>query len=274
MRFSRTRTPSPRSSIAIWSRSRIRAALQAIAQDPLFKSVLDAAQARVDEAFLASGQRKRGANDPFPKIAKEVASRRKEHEDALRDADAGRALARQVGELQKSAAQAEAELQEARIKHRSLEKLRGAQVALSVASDARKSGQMLVDAVSKAKEKVAAAESVLHAIEPRLPALLKIEEDARKTFEAATAKASAGREKRRRELAQEEAAILRERETLRARQAAVDAALDLRNASALEDQANLLASEVEALDVAIAIVDAVEPWMELREARSTREALE
>ncbi|MEK6263145.1 MAG: hypothetical protein AABP62_31595, partial [Planctomycetota bacterium] len=39
-------------------RARVRAALQAMAQDPLFKSVLDAAQARVDQAFTPSGQRK------------------------------------------------------------------------------------------------------------------------------------------------------------------------------------------------------------------------
>ena len=41
-------------------RVRVRAALQAMAQDPLFKTVLDAAQGRVDEAFTPGGQRKRG----------------------------------------------------------------------------------------------------------------------------------------------------------------------------------------------------------------------
>src|SRR5439155_25963020 len=56
-------------------RVRVRTALQAITQDPLFKAVLDAAQTRVDEAFTPGGQRKRGSGDPFKKMADDVAAR-------------------------------------------------------------------------------------------------------------------------------------------------------------------------------------------------------
>src|SRR2546428_1386840 len=54
-------------------RVRVRAALQAMAQDPLFKAVLDAAQGRVDEAFTPSGQRQPAAGDPVQQTADDVA---------------------------------------------------------------------------------------------------------------------------------------------------------------------------------------------------------
>lgn len=53
-------------------RLRLTAALQAFAQDPRFKSVLDQAQARVDELFTPTGQRKRGRGSPFLAAAEEV----------------------------------------------------------------------------------------------------------------------------------------------------------------------------------------------------------
>src|SRR5262245_45025662 len=93
-------------------RVRVRAALQAMAQDPLFKTVLDAAQARVDEAFTPSGQRKRGAGDPFKKMADDVAARQRECEEAEEAAGASRLLAKRVADLQRDAAAAEGDLHE------------------------------------------------------------------------------------------------------------------------------------------------------------------
>jgi len=55
-------------------RLRLSAALQAFAQDPRFKKVLDQAQAKVDELFTPTGQRKRGKGSPFLAAAEEVKS--------------------------------------------------------------------------------------------------------------------------------------------------------------------------------------------------------
>src|SRR5262245_14693851 len=81
-------------------RVRVRAALQAMAQDTLFKSVLEAAQARVDEAFTTSGQRKRGAGDPFRRIADDIAALQQERDAAEGAATTARLLAQKVKELQ------------------------------------------------------------------------------------------------------------------------------------------------------------------------------
>lgn len=63
-------------------RARIGAALQALAQDPLFKRVLDASVVKVDEAFTPTGQRSRAKGSPFQRIAQQIRELRGER-DAL-----------------------------------------------------------------------------------------------------------------------------------------------------------------------------------------------
>ena len=189
-------------------RVRVRAALQAMAQDPLFKAVLDAAQARVDEAFTQSGQRKRGALDPFKKMAEEVATRQRERDEAEQAATGGRLLAQRHTVLLRDAALAESDLQEQTAQRDALEQRRARQTAFTKAVEDRKKGQALVEGVTEAAQNVKAADDMLRDLEPSLPGLRKAEEDARKAFEAETAFASVAREKRKGALAQAEAAIL------------------------------------------------------------------
>ena len=51
-------------------KKRLIEALQAAAEDPLFKSVLHLVQAKVDEAFASSGQRRRGKDSPWVEDAR------------------------------------------------------------------------------------------------------------------------------------------------------------------------------------------------------------
>lgn len=53
-------------------RARLTAALSALAQNPLFKSILEDAQAKVDVAFTSKGGRKRGKSSPFREVTDEV----------------------------------------------------------------------------------------------------------------------------------------------------------------------------------------------------------
>jgi hypothetical protein len=253
-------------------RERVRAALQAMAQDPLFKSVLDAAQARVDEAFTAKGQRKRGAADPFKKMTEEVATRQRDRDEAETAANSSRMLAQQVAALQRNVAEADTEFHEKTLNRATLEQRRAGQCALSAAAEARKMGQALVDAVVEAEKRVNTAEEMLRDLEPKIPVLLKAEEEARKTFEAATADSSAAREKRKGELAQEDAAILHEREALRVRHARVEVALDLRKAEEHREQANRIEGTLRVLDADIAALEGVEPWTELRGVKASLHA--
>ncbi len=51
---------------------RLITALQAMAENPLFRSVLARVQERVDEAFNSSGGKKRGKNSPWVKWSEEI----------------------------------------------------------------------------------------------------------------------------------------------------------------------------------------------------------
>jgi hypothetical protein len=55
-------------------KKRLIEALQAAAEDPLFKSVLHIVQARVDEAFASSGQRRRGRDSLWIKVREQIQS--------------------------------------------------------------------------------------------------------------------------------------------------------------------------------------------------------
>lgn len=54
------------------ARKRLNEALQALAQDPLFKRILDAAVQQVDLAFTPKGQLRRGRSSPFTRIGDEI----------------------------------------------------------------------------------------------------------------------------------------------------------------------------------------------------------
>ncbi|MEM7199161.1 MAG: hypothetical protein AAF628_02780 [Planctomycetota bacterium] len=70
-------------------KERLTAALQALAQDPLFASVLESAQARVDVAYTATGQRRRGRGSPFVRAAERIQRLQAEYD--LEHAKAGEA---------------------------------------------------------------------------------------------------------------------------------------------------------------------------------------
>lgn len=74
-------------------------ALQASAREPLFTDVLVAAQSKVDEAFTATGRRKRGRASPFHQVAQDI-SRTKATLDEMRlEAEASARIRTQLAEL-------------------------------------------------------------------------------------------------------------------------------------------------------------------------------
>ncbi|MDE0420521.1 MAG: hypothetical protein OXK76_06485 [Gammaproteobacteria bacterium] len=68
-------------------KQRLTEALQALAEDPRFKSVLNAVQEKVDEAFTSTGRRKAGRVSPWTQLRedRENAARRKRDVDAQLD---------------------------------------------------------------------------------------------------------------------------------------------------------------------------------------------
>ena len=125
-------------------RERMHEALQALAQDPIFKRVLDAAQAKVDAAFTPTGRRKTGQSSPFSQLKEQIAQlaqeferlsqQRRESEDvALRIAHLGEERARLEAEVQALEARSarEAELFERlAARQQALERLAAAEASL------------------------------------------------------------------------------------------------------------------------------------------------
>jgi AAA domain len=62
-------------------RQRLTEALGALAQDPLFKAILDRAQVQVDRAYTATGRQKRGADSPFIEVSKRLEDLQKQRDE-------------------------------------------------------------------------------------------------------------------------------------------------------------------------------------------------
>lgn len=62
-------------------RLRLTEALGALAQDPLFKKILDETQANVDQAFSSTGRKKRSASSPLVQLAEQIKEMRREHDE-------------------------------------------------------------------------------------------------------------------------------------------------------------------------------------------------
>jgi DNA repair exonuclease SbcCD ATPase subunit len=248
-------------------RDRIREALQALAQDPLFREVLEKTQARVDEAFTPSGQAKRGASDPLPLIAREVKERQRESDEAVVESQKARALERTVTELQERLAEAEEALKQAEADDADLQRRRALQVQLATRQAELDQGLALVRGCEEARERVAAADAQLKTLEPGLAPLREKAEEMQKALERALADQTHAQEKRLAELDREETAILREREGLQQRRRRAQVMVDLRKADDLRAQGAGFAQRIQTLDAEIRILEAVDPWRAMREAR-------
>ena len=75
-------------------------ALQATAREPLFSDVLQAAQTKVDEAFTATGRRKRGRASPFHKVAQDITSTKAALDETRLESESGERIRAQLGDLE------------------------------------------------------------------------------------------------------------------------------------------------------------------------------
>lgn len=73
-------------------RERLNAALQSLAEDPLFKKILVTAQRRVEEAKDSRGNFRRGRESPLGRIAERIKELRTQHEQLSRQAEQGESV--------------------------------------------------------------------------------------------------------------------------------------------------------------------------------------
>ena len=92
-------------------RDRLTEALQALAEDPRFKRVVDAVQEKVDEAFTATGRKRTGRGSPWANLREQRENAATRERDIGQQVDESAGVRSQVGDLSDrlSSARAEAE---------------------------------------------------------------------------------------------------------------------------------------------------------------------
>ncbi len=179
-------------------RLRLTEALSVLAQDPLFKKVLDTAQEQVDTAFTPTGQRRRGKGSPFVEIADQLATmlrERDELEEKVRETAAAETRVRQVSgerdELLRKLEEARLELAAAETQlaaRQRREALRTQRDAGLAAVRAAEDGQRRIDAlgeeVPRLKAAVEVGEAGLRAASEGVAASERARDGARQRFDA------------------------------------------------------------------------------------------
>lgn len=94
-------------------KKRLLEALQAAAEDPRFKAVLEVVQAAVDEAFSASGSRRRGKDSPWTKLAEEMRRATDNQRQCEEQLQKSTGIEQELVELSRSQLEGEVRLREA-----------------------------------------------------------------------------------------------------------------------------------------------------------------
>ncbi len=87
-------------------RHRLTEALQALAEDPRFKHVLNAVQERVDEAFTSTGRRRTGRISPWAQLREDRENAERRKRDVDKQLDESRAAQGKISDLEQKLASA------------------------------------------------------------------------------------------------------------------------------------------------------------------------
>ncbi len=193
-------------------------ALQALAQDPMFKTVLERTQKKVDEAFLPSGARRRGRNDPFPKATLAIRQALQEHDLRKHQREETERVREQLGDVSQERLRAQAVLDDAEITRSAFEEAWQAQSSL------RKISAELAEAEAQIM-KVTAAETEANGFAAAVADQERQLSQANETLEHAGQAAEAARERQRQAESEDGAQRLElERERLEKRRLELQAA--------------------------------------------------
>src|SRR6185295_13988712 len=139
-------------------KERIAAALQAVSQDPLFMALLNATQARRDEAYTEKGAKKTAKGSVFKAAADRINDARDEKEQLQRIVDDSEGVEKLLRELTARRDQREAALIDATDRVTTFELLSTQAAALAVADEQVRVASAEVDRIRRIGADVEAAE--------------------------------------------------------------------------------------------------------------------
>jgi hypothetical protein len=247
-------------------KDRIAAALQAVSQDPLFVALLNATQARRDEAYTEKGAKKTAKGTVFKAAADRINEARDEKEQLQRIVDDSEGVEKQLRELTARRDQREAALIDATDRVKTFELLSTQAAALAVAKEQVRVASVEVERIRRIGVDVETAERTVTALAVQVNhagEALHVAQGRLKDAEAALASAT---EAARTAGADSSSIGTVARQSLELRRVAAEQAS--RNAQQQIDEANAAQKFVEAAENAEA-----EHRKQHAEAERTRESL-
>ncbi|MEI8254401.1 MAG: AAA family ATPase [Deltaproteobacteria bacterium] len=154
-------------------RLRLTKALSALAQDPLFKRVLDAAQLEVDQCFSATGRRKRSSGSRFVEAAQQVKQTREDLDALQALLNESSAIESAVGALRTRRAEADVRNEEAKLALATLREQHARSSARKLAHDKLEAARATLGAIDAQASRVVALETEVDG----LAAIVKAQED-------------------------------------------------------------------------------------------------
>jgi len=145
-------------------KERIAAALQAVSQDPLFVALLNATQARRDEAYTEKGAKKTAKGSVFKAAADRINDARDEKEQLQRVVDDSEGVEKQLRELTARRDQREAALIDATDRVKTFELLSTQAAALAVADEQVRVAGVEVERIRRIGADVKTAERTVTAL--------------------------------------------------------------------------------------------------------------
>ena len=145
-------------------KDRIAAALQAVAQDPLFVALLNSTQARRDEAYTEKGAKKTAKGSVFKAAADRINDARNEKEQLQRVVDDSEGVEKQLRELTARRDQREAALIDATDRVQNFELLSTQAAALAVAEEQVRVASAEVERIRRIGADVETAERTVTAL--------------------------------------------------------------------------------------------------------------
>ena len=168
-------------------KERIAAALQAVAQDPLFATLLKETQARYDEAYAPKGGKKTGKGSVFREAAERVRTTREQVELWQTQVDASGAVETMLHELADRRDSAEEAVSAARDRLAALEKMAKQAAAVLAADREVMAARQDVERIQRIDEDIATSEKKLAGLAGELSSAGQVAKDAQERMAAAAA---------------------------------------------------------------------------------------
>lgn len=166
-------------------RERIAAALQAVAQDPVFTSLLRRTQERRDEAFTEKGAKKTSRDSPFKKAAERLRALQDEKEQWQRIVDESQGVEHSLRDLTSRRAHHEERLAVASDRLATMEQLAGQAAEIATTSEQVRQAREAVSRIQKIDAGIAAgAQSLTELARQRTEAEEAVAETRRRKAQA------------------------------------------------------------------------------------------